>query len=148
MANLFKKRIVVTDPKTGEKIVTTSRKWWGRYKNELGIEKRVPLASDKTGAQTMLTELVRKVELRAAGVIDRYDEHRKTPIGAHVNDFVKYLEDKRNSSEHVKLVEFRVRTIIEHCKVRFISDLSASGVQSCLADLRANSHKIVQTSNH
>jgi hypothetical protein len=30
MANLYKKPVVVTDSKTGQKIKTKSKKWWGR----------------------------------------------------------------------------------------------------------------------
>ena len=68
MASLYKKPIVVTDPKTGEKVKKKSRKWWGRYRDALGRERRVPLAGDKAAAQTMLNEIVRKVEREAAGI--------------------------------------------------------------------------------
>src|SRR5262245_42020739 len=46
MASLYKKPIVVVDPKTGKKTKTKSKKWWGRYRDETGVERRVPLASD------------------------------------------------------------------------------------------------------
>jgi integrase len=47
----------------------------------------------------------------------------------------------------VKLVTFRARQIVEGTKVAFVGDLSASRVQSFLADLREK-EKSVQTSNH
>ncbi len=49
MASLYKKPIVIRDPKTGEKVKAKSKKWWGRFTDYLGREKRVPLATDHDG---------------------------------------------------------------------------------------------------
>lgn len=43
MASLYKKPITRTDPKTGEKVKSKSKKWWGRYREAFGRERRVPL---------------------------------------------------------------------------------------------------------
>ena len=147
MASLYRKPVIVTDPKTGQRVKSKSKKWWGRYKDENGIECRVPLAVDKTAAQTMLNELVRKTERRAAGLIDRFDEHRQRPIDVHVEEFRKHLQARRVGEAQVKLVAYRVERIIEACRVRILTDLSASRVQKFLADLRADGLSI-QTSNH
>src|SRR5260370_5510289 len=147
MANLYKKPVIVTDPKTGQKIKTKAKKWWGRYRDENGVERRVPLAVDKAAAQAMLNELVKKAERRAAGIVDRFDEHRKRPIGDHLIDFERHLKSKGISSEQVKLVASRSRRIIEGCNAAFVGDISASRVQAFLADLRETG-KSVQTSNH
>uniref|UniRef100_A0A7C2NZX9 Uncharacterized protein n=1 Tax=Schlesneria paludicola TaxID=360056 RepID=A0A7C2NZX9_9PLAN len=61
MASIYKKPVTVTDPQTGERVKGKSKKWWGRYKDENGIERRVPLATDKASAQAMLNEIVKKV---------------------------------------------------------------------------------------
>jgi hypothetical protein len=53
MASLYKKPITATDPKTGEKIKSRSKKWWGRFRDENGTERRVPLAADKSAAQAI-----------------------------------------------------------------------------------------------
>jgi integrase len=147
MASLYKKPVIVTDPKTGEKIKTKSKKWWGRYRDENGVERRVPLAVDKAAAQAMLNDLVKKVERRIAGLVDRFDEHRKRPIGDHLADFERHLKSKGISAEQIKLVASRSRRIVEGCNAAFIGDISASRVQAYLADLREKG-KSVQTSNH
>jgi len=147
MASLYKKPVMITDPKTGQRVKTKSKKWWGRYKDENGLERREPLAVDKTAAQTMLNELVRKTERRAAGLIDRFDEHRQRPIDVHLEEFRKHLRARRVGEEQVKLVLYRAERIIEACRVRILTDLSASRVQKFLADLRADGRSI-QTSNH
>ena len=54
MANLYKKPVTAKDPKTGKKTKARSKKWWGRYKDALGVDRRVPLARDKAAAQAML----------------------------------------------------------------------------------------------
>ena len=147
MANLYKKPVVVTDAKTGQKTKMKSKKWWGRYRDENGVERRVPLAVDKAAAHAMLNELVKKVERRIAGIVDRFDEHRKRPISEHLADFERHLKSKGISAEQVKLVASRSRRIIEGCKAAFFGDISASRVQAFLADLREEG-KSVQTSNH
>src|SRR5262249_28600892 len=82
-----------------------------------------------------------------AGIVDRFDEHRKRPILEHLADFEHHLKSKGVSSEQVKLVAFRSHQIIEGSKTAFIGDLSASRVQAFLKHLREEGRSI-QTSNH
>ena len=147
MASLYKKPIVKRNPKTGEKINAKSKKWWGRYRDETGVERRVPLASDKSAAQAMLNELVVKAERRAAGTLDPFEDHAKRPLSDHVDDFEAHLRNKDNTAQHVQEVSVKVRKIVANCKWSFIRDTSASDVQQFLAELRAGGLS-VQTSNH
>lgn len=147
MANLYRKHIVTTDPKTGERVNGKSKKWWGRFRDELGIDRRVPLATDKLAAQAMLNELVKKSELRAAGVLDRYDEHRKQPISVHLQEFANQLKARGGTPLHTATVLACCQKILAGCKVRTTSDLNSSRVQTFLADLR-ESGLSTQTSNH
>jgi len=101
MASLYKKPIIVRDPKTGEKTKTKSRKWWGRFTDASGREKRVPLATDKQVAQTMLNELMVKVERQQAGLDDPIDEAMQQPIEEHLADFEKSQKAKNNSPRYV-----------------------------------------------
>ena len=84
MASLYRKPIVVRDPDTGEKVKAKSKKWWGRYADALGQEKRVPLSVEKRAAQTMLNDLVAKVERQRAGLDDPIDEEMQRPISTHL----------------------------------------------------------------
>src|SRR5262245_26616930 len=137
MASLYKKPVWVTDPKTGQKIKTKSKKWWGRYRDENGVERRVPLATDKAAAQAMLNELVVKVERRSSGLIDPFDEHRKRALADHLKDFASHLSSKGSTGEHVRLTNQRIETILTACKFQRINDISAARVQEHLAALRA-----------
>jgi integrase/recombinase XerD len=147
MASLYKKPIVVTDPKIGQKIKTKSKKWWGRFRDENGAERRVPLAVDKGAAQTMLNELVKKAERRAAGQDDPFEEHRRKPLAEHLLDFATHLTNKGSTPDHVKLTKQRAESIIRRCKFQRIDDINASRVQEALGQLRAEGRSAA-SSNH
>jgi integrase len=148
MANLFKKRVVVTDPKSQRRIKKRSKKWWGRYRDENGAVRRLPLATDKMAAQAMLNELVRKVELKIAGLGDPFEQHRKRPLTQHVADFRSYLEAKGNTPKHARQTCNRVRALLEGCRFERMSDLSPSAAVQWLADERQAGRLGIQTSNY
>jgi len=147
MASLYKKTEDRRDPKTGEKVKRKSRKWWGRYRDASGCERRVPLAADKAAAQAMLTERVRKSEREAAGISDPFEDHRIRPLEKHIAEWKVYLTNKGNSDKHVGEIVTKVKRIVETCGWKMINDLSAGNVVQCLADFRAGGLSI-QTSNH
>ncbi len=147
MASLYKKPILVTDTKTGKRVKGKSRKWWGRYRDENGVERRVPLAIDKAAAQAMLNEHVRKAERKSAGLEDPFEKHRKRPLSEHLNDYKNYLADKGSTPDHVALTTQRIQAVIDDCGFESIDHISASRVQSFLGLLRGKGRSIT-TSNH
>jgi len=147
MANLYKKPIIIRDPKTGEKVKARSKKWWGRFRDHMGIERRMPLARDKAAAQALLNQVVLKSERQAAGRLDPFEEHAKRPLKEHIADFKLHLAHKDNTEQHVFEVSSRVTKIATACKLNLIRDLSASTVQRYLADRRSKGLSR-QTSNH
>ena len=146
MASLYKKPVKWADRKTGQRITAKSKKWWGRYRDASGVERRVPLASDKTAAQTMLNELINREERKAAGLIDQFDEHAKRPLADHVKDYRRHLESKANATSHVKLTTSYIQKVIAGCGFKVIRDLSASRVATWLSNLRTEGRS-VRTSN-
>jgi len=148
MASLYKKPIIVTDPKTGQKVKTKSKKWWGRYRDENGKERRVPLAADKAAAQAMLNELVKKTERRAAGLGDRFEEHRRVPLNDHLADFRQFLEGKGNTAKHARQTCNRVLTLINGCRFLQLGDVSPSAVVEWLKNERVAERIGIQSSNY
>src|SRR5947207_2024748 len=53
-----------------------SAKWYGRVP---GAARPVPLCENKTAAQMMLNELVKKAELAKVGIADPFEEHKRRP---------------------------------------------------------------------
>jgi len=146
MASLFKPSYTQVDPTTGRKVRRRAKKWYGQYSDHDGTH-RVPLSTDKTAAQQMLTALVRKAELGRAGVVDHFAEHRKTPLAEHLADFRCYLESKGDTAKQVALKIGRARRVLAGCRFAFIADLSASHVQEFLVRLKADGNG-VQTVNY
>jgi integrase len=147
MASLYKKPVFIRDPRTGQRVKTTSKKWWGRFRDADGTEKRVPLAVDKHAAQAMLNDLVKKVERKAAGLTDPFEESHKKPLSQHVSDFVAYLRNKGSTKDYVNSTEQRIKAIVKECKFVRMDQISASRVQAFLSDLRAKGRS-VGSSNH
>lgn len=147
MASLYKKPILVTDPRTGKKVKAKSKKWWGQYRDADRRLRRVPLAVDKLAAQAMLSKIVRDVERAKAGLIDPTDAQRKRPLEEHTAEFKRYLENRAVTMKQIQISTMQIERIVEARKWKFIGDIVASGVLDFLGDLRA-SGKSAQTYNH
>jgi hypothetical protein len=147
MACLFKKEILIRDPKTGQRVKAKSKKWWGRFRDENGRERRMPLARDKIAAQAMLYKLIVKAERKAAGLTDPFEESHKRPLLRHLDEFINYLENKDSSKPYVKTTRQRIHAILEECKFTRIDEISGSRVQTFLSDLRGTGRSIA-SSNH
>lgn len=147
MASLYKKPVVVTDPKTGQKIKTKTKKWWGRYRDENGTDRRVPLAVDKAAAQAMLNELVKKAERRAAGLIDPTEDQRKRPLNAHVEEFKRHLDNKGVTPKQVYTAVSQLKRMIDASNWKRVGDITGSSALDFLGALRT-AGKSAQTYNH
>lgn len=110
MPSLFKPSYTQTDPETALKVSRKTRKWYGQFTDPDGQVHRVPLCTDRSAAQAMLNELIKKAERRCAGLTDPYEENRKKPLADHLDDFKRNLYPEQSASEtleaHVDL-EFR-----------------------------------------
>jgi integrase/recombinase XerD len=148
MASLYKKPVTILDPKTGEKTTTKSKKWWGRYRDSLGRDRRIPLSADKRAAQAMLTELVQKVERAKAGLVDPIDEEMQRPIKDQIADFEQHKKSKNNTPRYVYELVTKVKRAAKTLKWRKAADITGHGVEGFLADLREKEGLSVQTSNH
>jgi len=147
VASLYKKPVIIRDPKTGEKIKTKSRKWWGRYRDAYGTEKRVPLATDRRAAQAMLQDLVQKVERQQAGLEDPADDQMRRPIKEHLADFEVYMKSKDVTAGHVRESLTHIRKMIAAGRWRTTADVTAASVVRYLAGLREKGRS-AQTHNH
>jgi integrase len=108
-------------------------KWYGRVP---GNPKPVPLCTDKTAAQQMLAELIKKAELGRVGISDPFEEHRQRPLAEHLADWEASLRAGGATAKHVRQTVACARRVVEGCRFVFPADLSASRVQQYLAGLR------------
>lgn len=147
MASLYKKPVLVTDPATGQKIKSKSKKWWGQYKDALGRLKRVPLAIDKLAAQAMLSAIVQRVEREKAGLVDPTEDQRRRPLAEHVADFRGYLVHRGVTPKQVQETLRMLQRMLDHRQWRRIGDITASGALVFLGHLR-HQGRSAQTYNH
>ncbi len=147
MASLYRKPVVLTDPKTGKKYKTKSKKWWGMYRDADRKLCRVPLAIDKPAAQAMLNKLVRDVERLQAGLLDPTDAQRKRPLADHLAEFHKYLENKGVTPKQKYEATTQIEKMIAAQKWQLIGDITASGALEFLGELRTQGRS-AQTYNH
>jgi site-specific recombinase XerD len=147
MASLYKKPVILRDPRTGRRVKTKSKKWWGRFRDASGQEKRVPLAVDRTAAQTMLGEWVRRVEREKAGLIEPRDEHRKRPLSQHLADYRQYLKSKANEPRYIDMAVARVKALLTGCRFKHIGHIRPTAVANWLRMQRETDQFGIATSN-
>ena len=160
----------VTAPLTqkGDRIRLLSAKWYGEYVDGDGITRREPLSTDKTAAQQMLAEVVRKGQMGRCGIRDPFEEHRKRPLlcarcrgrgeiagelcdcpgRPHLSDYRRFLEAKGNTPKHARQTCRRAAAILDGCKAVFQADISPSAVIDWLAAEREAGRLTIQTSNY
>ena len=97
----------------GKRVRRKSPRWHISYRDAEGIRRRVKGFKDKGATVQLAAKLEKEAELAMAGVIDRFAEHRKTPLIEHLADFKKNLLDKGNTPEYANLVHNRV--IVPNC---------------------------------
>jgi hypothetical protein len=86
--SLFKRTSTTTDPSTGKTVRRKTTRWYGKYVDAEGVVRRVPLSANKTAAQQMLNELVKKAELGKAGIIDTFEKKGGASIVAFQNRLI------------------------------------------------------------
>ena len=147
MASLYKKPVKIVDRSTGKKVKTTSKKWWGQYKDAHGRLKRVPLAVDKSAAQAMLNQIVQRVEREKAGLVDPSEEERKRPLADHLREFESYLVNKGVTTKQMRETIGKLKRLVRDRRWLLIGHITPGGTLEFLAQLRRDGLS-AQTSNH
>lgn len=130
----------------GKQVIPQSAKWYIEYRDADGIARKVPGYTDKRATEQYAAELEQQAARQQSGLIDRFVEHRKRPLSEHLDDWQAALLAKGNTEKHIKLVAKRARTVVDVCKFRFWSEVSASGVEKFIAE-QADRRVSVQTAN-
>jgi integrase len=136
MASLFRPTYTTIDRRTGRRAKRKAKKWYGQYTDADGTLRRVPLSANKTAAQQMLTELVRRAEMGKVGIRDPFVDHRARPLTDHLVDWEACLRAGGTGDKTVRQAVACARRVINACGFSLIADMSASRVQTYLASLR------------
>src|SRR3712207_3079401 len=76
------------------KVKERTPKWYGQYTDADGRRRRVPLSTDKAASRRMLSDIETRVARGLAGMDDKFAEHRRVPIAAHVAAYEVHLRNK------------------------------------------------------
>jgi len=158
MASVFKLRITRYVDSQGRRVAKDapdarlkrerSTKWYGEYDDEHSIRRRVPLATDKTVAQSMLTGLVRQSERRRSGLVDPSEQQLKRPIAEHIQDYRDFLAAKEGTELHVAQSIRRIESAVAGGRFRRVTDIDAPKLANWLAEQRKTKKRFShQTSN-
>jgi integrase len=158
--------------KDGQKRIAA--RWYVDFTDHLQRRQRWPAFVDKRQSETFGRQIEQLVNCRLAGerpdaqllrwlencpqqlrtklvkvgLLDSYQAAGGKPLAEHLADFEKYLLAKGDTVTHVKLILARTKRVIENCKFRSWSDISANKAQVYLANLRNNGSGIsAQTFN-
>ncbi|MFA6187449.1 MAG: tyrosine-type recombinase/integrase [Phycisphaerae bacterium] len=133
MASIFRQQYTESD-KSGKRVTKKSRNWYIDYKGNDGIRRRVKGFTDKIATLQFAAKLEKEAELAQAGIVDRYKEHRKRSLLAHLDEFKKSLESKGCTLQYVNLTYNRVKSLVEGCHFIYLADVQASTVQGWIAE--------------
>jgi len=145
MASVFKRKRKVKLA-GGRTVKKQSQCWYVKYRDGDGIERRVKGYKDKEATRQLAARLAKEAELAREGVVDRFKEHRKTPLIRHLKEYKASLLNKGTTEKQACLVFNRAKAVIQNCGFLFIADVSASKVQAHLAERRRDGLGI-RTSN-
>jgi len=134
--------------KDGTKVTKQATYWWGTYRDPSTdtIERVALKTRDKAAAKTILADKERKAALKAAGLLDPYDEHRRRPLTEHFDEFKKLLTDSGTTKKHARQVTNRAKRLADESGMKAWDDITASRVQAFIGKLKTDGYSI-QTCN-
>src|SRR5262245_43710143 len=86
--------------------------WHARYRDADGVLVEVKLSSNKVAANQALANLIQKVELVKAGVLDASHEQSARLLVDHIKEFRSYLAGKNNTAGYVDLTIGRIEAVV------------------------------------
>src|SRR5262249_13820928 len=124
------------NPHTGKKVRKKTRKWYGKFVDEHGVLRRVPLSPNKTVAQQMLHRLVDQVERKKSGLYHPAEEYARRPLTQHLDDYTAEKRARDIPDEQVRQTATRIRAVLDGCRFAFPGDICATAVLEFLTGLR------------
>ena len=137
MASVFRQSYTAVDPKDPTKrIKRKSQYWYIDYRTADGERKRVKGYKDRAATNQLAASLEKEAERTDSGMIDRFKEHRKTPLAEHLADFKQSLISGGGTVKNADLKAARIERVFETCGFAFIQDISASRVSDAIGGFR------------
>ncbi len=132
MASLYKRKI------DGKK----SKKWYVSWYDADNDRWRDSVAyTDKRASAELGERLEKESAMKAEGLIDPLDEHRRRPVAELLAEFISTLKSTGRSSRYVLQVENRIQRIIDGTSIKHLHELDPVRVNEFLSSLRTEKKK-------
>src|SRR4051794_13052815 len=116
------------------------RDWYYRYIDENGKQRERKGCPDRRETERLAAAAESQVTRIKAGLVDpkdvAYSQHEARPLQDHLADWQAYLLDTGKTQQHANLSYNRARRLIELVRLRRISGISPSRIQSALKMVR------------
>ncbi|MCH8854074.1 MAG: tyrosine-type recombinase/integrase, partial [Planctomycetes bacterium] len=142
--------VVLREPVLGRNskpVLVESPKWYVEYRTVEDTVRRVPGYTDKKATEQLAARLDREAAQKREGIIDKYAEHRKTPLSRHLEAYEEHQRNIDSSEHHIRGILSQIRKTLVGCHAVYWADLRPSSVSAFLAQLR-RAGLGVQTSNY
>lgn len=131
VGSLFKRTRIVS----GKRV--TDEKWTGSFIDPATSKKvQRRLFRDKAASRAELSKLIRDAERRASGLVDRFDEHRRSPLLEHVAAYFAHCAHVGQSEMHRHNKRVQLDRIIAGVRATRFADLEPNAVERVLGELR------------
>ncbi len=120
-----------------KKVTEESAKWYACWKDG-SRQRRVPLATDKSASQAMMTDLLRTKDRVKAGLVDPFDLNN--PIEPHITDYLASIaaSGKVKQGKYLAEKERILRLILRRAKVRALADLNGAIIDRYMDGLKCS----------
>jgi len=92
---------------------------------------------DRRAADLMAADIVRREELKRAGIVDPYGEHHERPLTEHLRDFEKTLRARGVVTKYLEDRMGCLRAYVEQTGVENLKDLSLPSASGFLSEIKA-----------
>ena len=158
MASLYRPTVIRYMDSTGKqvpkgtpgakRIREKSKTWRGKFTGGDGKSQTITLSDDRSTAESMLADCVKRARREQAGDADPFEASRKTPLAVHVADFRQHLESKANTPGHVKQSCSRIQAVFDGCYFKKLIDLNAGRSAHWLAERRKSGLSVASSNHH
>jgi len=113
-----------------------SSRWWVRYSLAGKTLREGTGLTDKRAAELRAAEIVRRAEMKAAGISDPFEQYATVPLREHVDDFLAELSARDLSEKYLADRIKCLREFQEASAITRLSDLTPEVVTRWMGQLR------------
>ncbi|OAI45932.1 hypothetical protein AYO44_12300 [Planctomycetaceae bacterium SCGC AG-212-F19] len=125
---------VTKNTKGARRVSEESDKWYGCWKE--GKRKvMIPLATDKTAAQTLLADLLRKKERGEARLLDPFKEHLDRPLSEHIGNYLAVVRTTTRSEQYHQESARVLSLFVRKSSMKLLREVTADRVAAYLSKL-------------